>query len=123
MAFATPLSTTCFWCAPTPSAVVRTLPLVSAGGAGFTPVVPWHDVQLRFATSIAPFMCSPPATLIVPSALTVPGWQELQAVLWACGAGGGKPWQLPHCACVPSTLVHTGVMAAPPFTAPDPPWQ
>ena len=50
-------------------------------------------------------MCRPPATLMVPSVLTVPPWQRLQSVAAASTpvwlTVGGKPWQLPQVAAVP----------------------
>src|SRR5689334_9431667 len=60
---------TCAWCAPTPTAVVALLFLVSMGGAAFTLtsapataayvalVVPWQVVHVRFTTSTVPLMC------------------------------------------------------------------
>ena len=50
-------------------------------------------------------MCLPPATLMVPSVLTVSPWQRLQSVaaartpVWL--TDGGKPWQLPQVAAAP----------------------
>ncbi len=38
-----------------------------------------------------------------------------------CGAGGGTPWHVPHAACVPFTVVHTGVFRLPPPSVA--PWQ
>ena len=86
-------------------------------------------MQLRLLASTAPFMCRPPATLMVPFAFTVPGWQLAQAVRppvtagCPCAAGGGRPWQVPQAACVPSTLVQVGVVSEPPPLAMVPPWQ
>ena len=35
-----------------------------------------------------------------------------------CGAGGGKAWQVPHAACVPSTIVQMGAVFVPPEACP-----
>src|SRR5690242_11927805 len=97
--------------------------------AGDRVASPWHEVQLAApeATSTTPFMCFPPATSIVPSAFTVAGWQPAHAVTPPVTAGcplevgGGAPWQLPHCRCVPSTAVQIGWVFAPPGSVA--PWQ
>ena len=70
----------------------------------------WQPEQVSPLTaSDAPLMCLPPATLMVPSAFTVPAWQEAQALeseatsggpLWAV-VSGGKSWQLLHVAAAP----------------------
>ena len=91
---------------------------------------PWHPVQVPFAPlpaarSTTPFTCKPPETLTVPSGLTVPAWHTAQLVTppevdgW--GAAGGRPWQVPQAACVPSTRFQTGETSAPPWSVA--PWQ
>jgi hypothetical protein len=57
--------------------------------------------------------------LVVPGWIV--GWHEPQSVLVGCGAGGGKPWQVPHAFCVPSSCVHVGVFSVPPASVG--PWQ
>ena len=60
-----------------------------------------------------------------------PGWTsawQLPQSLWAgWGAGGGKPWHDVHCAWLPSTFDHSGVVAVPPAPLPPlvsvAPWQ
>jgi hypothetical protein len=77
--------------------------------------------------SRTPLMWRPPATLMVPSRLTVPGWHWLQAVaeaatpVWA--TDGGKPWQLPQVAAV--VLFHDQLFPTEPVkpTAMVAPWQ
>ena len=76
----------CDWWAPTPRAVVDVLPCASLGGAGAMTALarvesPWQDVQAVPLTSTVPLMCLPPATSIVPSANTVPGWHPAHAVV------------------------------------------
>ena len=67
--------------------------------------MPWQVVQVRFAVSMAPFTCRPPATLTTPVALTVPPWHSEQVVsaaaLWWLAVPGGDMWQLPQSAAAP----------------------
>ena len=51
-----------------------------------------------------------------------PAWHRPQSGFAVCGAGGGAPWQVPHASCVPSTVVHEGVLFEPPWPT-EPPWQ
>ena len=58
---------------------------------------------------------------MAPSGFTVPAWQPLQADAPPETAGwfaGGRPWQAPQAAWVPSTLFQTGAGTVPPD-----PWQ
>src|SRR5512137_1050444 len=119
------------WWAPTPGEEVAVLPPVSTGGAaaieaGSRVASPWQPVQEPAPPEswTMPSMCSPPATLMVPFGFTVPAWQLTHAVTaptggW--GAAGGRPWQVPQAAWVPSTLFQTGVLRKPPAVAA--PWQ
>ena len=70
--------------------------------------LPWQVVQERFAVSMAPFTCRPPATLTTPAALTVPEWHLLHVVsaeaLWWLAVPGGDLWQLPQSAAAPSQV-------------------
>ena len=60
-----------------------------------------------------------------PSAWTVPAWQRAQEVTPPATDGwddeGGRPWQVPQVACVPSTRFHAGAVLVPPPAAE--PWQ
>src|SRR5690242_6348709 len=123
-------SARCCWWAPTARAEVAVSPFVPRGGAGaFTTraASPWQEVQERFATSTTPFTCSPPETTMFPLASTVPGWHPAQVVTppamagWPVEGGGGRPWQVPQRACVPSTRVQVGAVRLPPPSVA--PWQ
>ena len=67
--------------------------------------LPWQVLQASVDVSMAPFTCSPPATLTTPAALTVPPWHLLQVVsaaaLWWLAVSGGDLWQLPQSAAAP----------------------
>ena len=95
---------------------------------------PWKLALLRSSQpdgwpakpSPTPFTWRPPPASIEPSGLTVSGWQALQVarVNPAASSGwfaGGRPWQVPQEACVPSTFVQRGAMLVPPVSVA--PWQ
>src|SRR5512140_769347 len=110
-------ATRCCWWAPTARVVGSVSPSVPIGGAAFC-VDPWHEVQVRSFTSRTPFTCVASCTVDC----VYPAWQRPQSGFAVWGGGGGAPWQLPHASCVPSTLVHDGVVFDPP-AARLAPWQ
>ena len=115
---------TCFWCAPTAIAEVSVSPRVPTGGAGFTPSVPWHIVQVTGTMSRVPSMCWPPATSMrESSAVVVPGWQRLQSIRDGCGNPGGAAWHVPQDAWPSPTRVQTGAVTIPSPRESVAPWQ
>src|SRR5512139_3504843 len=99
------------WCAPTPRLVVVVLPAVSLGGALLV-AEPWHELHAWFKlTSTVPSMWRAGAVITSPPPAVIVSWHRPQSEVVGCGGGGGAPWHEPHCVCVPSTLVHSGVVA------------
>src|SRR6185436_6981014 len=101
----------CAVCAPTPRVVAAVLPSRSFGGAELV-AEPWHDVQPPVApgpvTSMMPLMWLDGSRNVIEPASIV-GWHDAQLPSAGCGAGGGRPWQLPQVTCEPSTRVQVGV--------------
>jgi hypothetical protein len=107
--------------APTPRAVVAVLPWVSRGGSE-RPAAPWHESHaVPPVTSTLPSMWRVGSVITLGFPAVIVSWHEPQSGFCGCGAAGGSPWHEPHCACEPSTSVHTGVRAVPPVIVA--PWQ
>ncbi len=116
------------WWAPTPRTVVAVLPWLSFGGAagssGFSVVAarvesPWQEVQVIEARSTTPFAWVAAFTDV----RVKPVWQSPQLVvaeMAGCGAGGGRPWQLPQATSAAPPVQDGVACAAPPSVAP---WQ
>src|SRR4051812_1749548 len=85
-----------------------------------------HEAACPFASTM-PSRCCPPAAggMRRPAASMVSPWQVAHLVRSAttsgCGAGGGKPWQVPQAACPRPVSVQFGdLLVPPPRVAP---WQ
>ena len=108
----------CDWCAPTDTRVVSLRPAVSTGGAGLS-MLPWQEVQLPDVCTI-PSMCFSGCTMVRPGP-AVSVWQASQFDATGWPSAGGRAWQAPHSAWVPSTFVQAGRVREPPDSVV--PWQ
>jgi hypothetical protein len=87
--------------------------------------LPWHASHAAAVTSTTPSTWRA-GTKVPPAATTAP-WHGAHDLRRHAPAGGwappgGRPWQVPHAAWLPSTRVQVGVVSAPPGNSVAP-WQ